>query len=68
MTNQQVSEGDVFQPGQVVPVSGIYECDSDCGHQWSTDVKGHRFPPLQDGCSGHGWKLVSKTPSGAAGD
>ncbi|MFG2473190.1 hypothetical protein ACGFXB_48535 [Streptomyces canus] len=44
----------VHRPGEVVPVSGIYECD--CGQATSsTDVKGHRFPPLQDG--GSGWKL-----------
>ncbi|MFF3671670.1 hypothetical protein [Microtetraspora malaysiensis] len=46
----------------IVPESGIYECDSGCGHQWSTDVKGHRFPPLPDGCKGGGWKLKAKAP------
>jgi hypothetical protein len=58
MTDEQASEGDIFRPGEIVPVSGIYECDSGCGHRYSTDVKGHRFPPTQDGCSGEGWKLM----------
>jgi hypothetical protein len=62
--NPQVNEGDVFQPGQKIPISGIYECDSDCRHSWSTDPKDHRFPPMKDGCSGHGWKLMAKAPSG----
>jgi hypothetical protein len=60
----EVSEGDVFHPGQTVPVSGIYECDSGCGHRWSTDVKGHTFPPTQEGCSGQGWKLAKATHGG----
>ncbi|MEW2632549.1 hypothetical protein AB0903_13025 [Streptomyces sp. NPDC048389] len=47
----------VYHPGEVVPESGIYECDCGQKHQCSTDVKGHRFPPLQDGCSGSGWTL-----------
>ncbi|MFI6122991.1 hypothetical protein ACIBCU_24950 [Streptomyces sp. NPDC051064] len=34
-----------WHPGEVVPESGIYECDCGAGHHWSTDVKGHRFPP-----------------------
>ena len=47
-----------FHPGQVVPVSGIYRCDQECGHSFeSTDVKGHRFPPLPRGCPGSGWVL-----------
>lgn len=41
----------------IVPESGIYECDCGQSHEYSTDVKGHRFPPLQDGCTGSGWKL-----------
>lgn len=48
-----------FHPGQKVPVSGIYRCDVP-GHEdhrfESTDVKGHRFPPLPGGCTG-GWVL-----------
>jgi hypothetical protein len=51
----------VYHPGEVVPESGIYEYDCGQKHQYSTDVKGHRFPPLQDGCSGSGWTL--KTPA-----
>jgi hypothetical protein len=54
MTN----DTDVFHPGQIVPTSGIYRCDTECGHTFeSTDVKGHRFPPLPDGCAGSGWVL-----------
>lgn len=63
-TEGQAEPGDVFHPGQKVPSSGIYECDAGCGHQYSTNVKGHRFPPMQDGCPGKGWKLASKTPHG----
>ena len=49
----------VFHPGQVVETSGIYRCDvPDHGHSYeSTDVKGHRFPPLPHGCTGSGWVL-----------
>jgi hypothetical protein len=48
-----------FHPGQVVPASGIYRCDgTEDGHRYeSTDVKGHRFPPLPAGCHGSGWVL-----------
>ncbi|MER6684626.1 hypothetical protein [Streptomyces olivaceoviridis] len=49
----------VYHPGKIVPESGIYECDCGQQHQWSTDMKGHRFPPLHDGCSGSGWKLMA---------
>jgi hypothetical protein len=60
---QDATEGQVFRPGQTVPTSGIYECDGqDCDHQWSTNVKGHAFPPMQEGCHGQGWKLRSETP------
>lgn len=50
----------VYHPGQRVPVSGIYQCDDgEDGHAFeSTDVKGHRFPPLPGGCRGRGWVLV----------
>ncbi|MFB6962143.1 hypothetical protein ACFCYB_35485 [Streptomyces sp. NPDC056309] len=51
----------VFHPGEIVPDSGIYECDCGQHHKYSTNVKGHRFPPLHDTCSGSGWKL--KAPS-----
>jgi hypothetical protein len=62
---EQVEPGDVFHPGEIVPASGIYECDAGCGHQYSTDVEGHRFPPMRAGCAGKGWKLLSKTPGGS---
>jgi hypothetical protein len=52
------NDTDVFRPGQIVPVSGIYRCDARCGHSFeSTDVRGHRFPPLPGDCSGGGWTL-----------
>jgi hypothetical protein len=49
----------VFHPGQIVPASGIYRCSGGHdGHVFeSTDVKGHRFPPLPAGCRGEGWVL-----------
>ena len=49
----------VFHPGQIVPTSGIYRCDVvDHDHSYeSTDVRGHRFPPLPHGCAGSGWVL-----------
>jgi hypothetical protein len=46
-----------YHPGEVVPQSGIYECDCGQRHEYSTDVKGHRFPPLHESCSGTGWRL-----------
>ena len=55
-----MTEQTVYHPGQVVPVSGIYRCDKgdDDAHRYeSTDVKGHRFPPLPRGCVGSGWVL-----------
>jgi hypothetical protein len=51
-----VERGDSFRPGEIVPASGIYRCDAGCGHGFeSTDVKGHRFPPLPNGCRGGRW-------------
>ncbi len=49
----------VFHPGQIVPVSGIYGCtDESHGHRFeSTDVKGNRFPPMPADCSSEGWVL-----------
>ena len=50
----------VYHPGQIFPVSGIYRCDKgdDPAHRYeSTDVKGHRFPPVPHGCAGAGWVL-----------
>lgn len=55
----------VYHPGETVPASGIYECDGQgCDHQWSTNVKGHTFPPMRDGCAGQGWRMKSETPTG----
>lgn len=57
----------MYQPGQIVPVSGIYGCGEDAdGHRYeSTDVKGNRFPPMPAGCRGGGWVLdkVRKPPA-----
>ncbi|GAA2332301.1 hypothetical protein OKJ48_29870 [Streptomyces kunmingensis] len=47
----------VHHPGEIVPDSGIYECDCRQHHGYSTDVRGHRFPPPPEGCTGHGWRL-----------
>lgn len=47
--------GQIYHPDTKVPQSGIYECSGGCGH--STDVKGHTFSPLPDGCEGAGWVL-----------
>lgn len=54
--------GQTFNPGDVVPESGIYACSQCSGGQisYSTDVKGHRFPPSHH--PGSQWKLVQKTP------
>ncbi|MFG2309256.1 hypothetical protein ACGFS9_11390 [Streptomyces sp. NPDC048566] len=46
-----------WHPGEIVPVSGIYACDCGRGHHWSTDVKGHRFPPMPGDCTGESWSL-----------
>ncbi|MFD7425919.1 hypothetical protein ACFV6Z_02455 [Streptomyces sp. NPDC059818] len=46
-----------WHPGEIVPESGIYACDCGAAHHWSTDVKGHRFPPFPAGCSGSAWAL-----------
>ncbi|TDD32762.1 hypothetical protein E1286_43220 [Nonomuraea terrae] len=56
-----VENGQAHHPGTKVPQSGIYACDSGCGH--STDVKGHVFPPLPQGCDGTGWVLRTATPT-----
>jgi hypothetical protein len=48
----------VFHTGQIVPASGIYRCTGEDEHTFeSTDVRGHRFPPLPAGCRGEGWVL-----------
>jgi len=53
--------GQEFNPGEVVPESGIYIC-THCGSRqsFSTDVKGHRFPPGHH--PGAKWRLVERTP------
>jgi hypothetical protein len=53
--------GTAHRPGEIVAESGIYQCDCGQSHPFSTDVKGHRFPPLPEGCTGSGWKL--QTPA-----
>jgi len=58
--------GDSFHPGHEVPESGFYECDAGDSHRWSVNVKGHRFPPLPDGCKGHGWVLKNTTAAAEA--
>lgn len=53
--------GQQFSPGDTVPVSGIYACTQCSNNQsFSTDVKGHRFPPSH--CHGAKWRLVQETP------
>jgi hypothetical protein len=51
-----------FRPGEIVPASGIYRCEGGCDHRLeSTDVKGHRFPPLPPDCTGGRWVLEHAT-------
>jgi hypothetical protein len=52
--------GESHHPGTKVTDSGICECDGGCGH--STNVRGHTFPPLPEGCKGGGWRLTTRTP------
>ncbi|ELS50830.1 hypothetical protein [Streptomyces viridochromogenes] len=54
----------VHRPGEIVPESGIYECDCGQSHGYSTDVKGHRFPPLPGDCTGGGWTLKTAAHPG----
>jgi len=59
-----VETGQFFRPGELVPVSGIYRCgvDEHEDHRFeSTDVRGHRFPPLPGGCRGGHWVLERAT-------
>jgi hypothetical protein len=59
MARHMAEQTHVYHPGQIVPTSGIYRCVG-CGgdHVFeSTDVRGHRFPPLPAGCAGSGWVL-----------
>jgi hypothetical protein len=62
VATSSVAIGDKFEPGEVVPVSGLYSCDTSCSHEWSTDVAGHRFPPMKAGCHGSYWVLRRKRP------
>ena len=56
--------GDVFRPGDIVPISGFYVCTvcsgTKPGHRYSTDVRGHRFPPTL--CAGGQWRLAERRP------
>jgi hypothetical protein len=59
-----VETGQFFRPGELVPASGIYRCDVDEHEEHrfeSTDVRGHRFPPLPGGCRGGHWVLERAT-------
>lgn len=52
--------GDIFEPGQQVPNSGIYQVLHDPAHRQPhevTCVAGHRFPPCR-GCRHPRFKLV----------
>jgi hypothetical protein len=49
-----------FEPGSIVPDSGIYKCDAADTHE-STNVKGNRFPPMPHSCKGSSWVLKVKT-------
>ncbi|MEU5269811.1 hypothetical protein AB0G77_15010 [Streptomyces hygroscopicus] len=49
--------GKVHRPGEVVQGPDIYQCDCGRPHRYSTDAKGHRFPPLPVDCTGSGWTL-----------
>lgn len=63
----QNAVGESFHPGQEVPeVPGFYEYDAGDSHRWSVNVKGHRFPPLPDGCKGRGWVLKNTTAAAEA--
>ncbi|MFB6477430.1 hypothetical protein ACFCXF_03095 [Streptomyces virginiae] len=48
-----------WTPDDIVPQSGIYACDCGKRHLWSksTNVRGHRFPPLPYVCPGQAWSL-----------
>jgi hypothetical protein len=59
------SQEQVHHPGEIVPESGIYECDCGEHHAYSTDVRGHRFPPPNQACTGSGWKLKSSAHPGS---
>jgi hypothetical protein len=49
-----------YEPGSIVPDSGIYKCDAADNHE-STNVKGNRFPPMPHACEGSKWVLKTKT-------
>lgn len=52
-------EDETFQPGELVPFGGVYECDCGRGHSFSTDFKGYPFPPLPEDCPGTVWRMKS---------
>ncbi|GAA3384024.1 hypothetical protein [Streptomyces racemochromogenes] len=56
-----------WKPGEIVTQSDIYACDYGREHLWSksTDVRGHRFPPLPYDCPGRAWTLRTQSHSDA---
>ncbi|MGW0561649.1 hypothetical protein ACWDZ4_13780 [Streptomyces sp. NPDC003016] len=46
-----------WHPGEIVSAGGVYACDCDGEHHWSTEAKGHRVPPLPSGCTAEFWKV-----------
>jgi hypothetical protein len=53
--------GDSFLPGEEVPDSGLYVCDTDDGKYWSVQLRGGRFPPLPSECNSSVWVLSYKS-------
>ncbi|MFE4257252.1 hypothetical protein [Streptomyces sp. NPDC056883] len=62
-----MNDTNTWKPGEIVHQSGIYACDCGKEHLWSksTDVRGHRFPPLPYDCQGQGWTLRTQAHPGA---
>ncbi|THA75811.1 hypothetical protein E6U81_36215 [Streptomyces sp. A0592] len=58
---------DQWKPREAASQSGIYACDCGTEHLWSksTDVRGHRFPPLPYDCSGQASTLRTQAHAGA---
>jgi hypothetical protein len=56
--------GNIYRPGEIVPVSGIYNVvdvfGTYAGRQ-STEERGHRFPPVRHGTTEWGYRLHQKT-------
>ncbi len=59
----QIGETVTVKPGHRAPVSGYDDCDTGCGHRRSTDVHGHRMPPLPDGYRGGTWRPSERRPT-----